>query len=90
MKLKNLRKKEAELELEVKRLDDSGKKRRTDPAGDISGNKRDKSKAEHVYIHGERHGAEGINRSVKTVLENRNLNGIVDIVANLIRTDKKL
>lgn len=32
---------------------------------------------------------EGINRSVKTVLENKSLAGIVDIVANIIKTDKK-
>ena len=85
--IENLRKKEAELELEVKRLDDSRKKEEQ-ILQEISQEIREIKVKQNMYISME-NDMEGINRSVKTVLENRNLNGIVDIVANLIRTDKK-
>lgn len=50
--------------------------------------KRDIELKQNLYISMEKD-MEGINKSVKTVLENRHLNGIVDIIANIIKTDKK-
>ncbi|MGB5823913.1 MAG: chromosome segregation protein SMC [Proteocatella sp.] len=50
--------------------------------------KRDVELKQNLYMSMEKD-MEGINKSVKTVLENRHLNGIVDIVVNIIKTDKK-
>lgn len=50
--------------------------------------KRDTALKQKLYVSMEKD-MEGINKSVKTVLENTQLQGIVDIVANIIKTSKK-
>lgn len=50
--------------------------------------KRDIQLKQNLYVSMEKD-MEGINKSVKTVLENKHISGIIDIVANIIKTDKK-
>lgn len=49
---------------------------------------RDIRTKQNIYISMERE-MDGLNKSVKTILENKKLNGIIDVVANLISTEKK-
>ncbi|MGL5256781.1 MAG: chromosome segregation protein SMC [Proteocatella sp.] len=49
---------------------------------------RDIKTKQNIYISMEKD-MDGLNKSVKTILENKNLEGIVDVVANLITTDAK-
>ena len=47
---------------------------------------RDLKTKQNIYISME-NDMEGLNKSVKTILENKNLDGVLDVVANVIRTE---
>lgn len=47
------------------------------------------AETKHRMYHRMETDMEGFNKSVKTVLENRSLDGIIDTVASIIKTDKK-
>jgi len=85
--IEDLKKQESDLNFMIQKLADLGKdhEKRIE---ETSFEMREIKVKQNMYISMEKD-MEGINRSVKTVLENKNLNGIVDIVANIIKTDKK-